>query len=156
MGVPVIELADDLVTKLGTETGFTFERRVAPFFSKADVSGGKWIVLPAGDTQDVRGRKVDVSTLTVDVGYQEDLPDKTNDEPDPLNNKTWFDANMQKLEDVKDLFRGEGNLRLAKFAPSDQFRFQSFTNTPIYRPDLMTDYQIFTAVIRLEFLGEIA
>ena len=155
MGVPVIDLADDLVTKLGTETSHSFERRVAPYFSKDDVEGGKWIVIPAGDTQDIRARKVDVSTLTVDVGYQANLPDKTNAEPDPLNNTTWFDAEMQKLEDVKDLFRGEGSLRHEKFAPSSKFYFQAMTNTPIYRPDLMTDYQIFTAVIRLEFLGEI-
>jgi hypothetical protein len=155
VAVPVIELADDLVTKLGTETGETFERRVTAYFSRDDVSAGKWVVIPAGDETEIKGRMVDSSTLTVDVGYQEALPEKTSSERDPLNNKTWFDARMQKLEDVKDLFRGEGSLRRVAFAPSSEFRFQRMSNTPIYRPDLMTDYQIFTAVVRLEFLGEI-
>ena len=81
------------------------------------------------------------------------MPDKTDDEPDPLENATWFDAVMAKIETVKNAFRGDGNLRQDTFAGG--FQFSTMTNTPIYRPDLMMDFQIFTAVIRFEFVGEI-
>lgn len=156
MAAPVITLADDLVSKLNTQTGYTFERRQAPYLNRSLLTSGKWIVVPAGDSQEIGARKVDKTTLTVDVGYQEALPAKTDAEPDPIENQTFFDDRMSKLEVVKALFRGEGALRNADFNPSSSFVFQSMNNTPIYRPDLMNDHQIFTAVIRLEFLGEIA
>ena len=70
-----------------------------------------------------------------------------------MENKTWFDAVMAKLEEIKNLFRGDGDLRQATFA--DGFQFSTMTNTPIYRPDLIQDFQIFTAVMRFEFVGEV-
>lgn len=153
MAAPVISIADDLVTKLAVATGYTFERRSAPYLSREDVVGGKWFVVPAGDEQVIKARNVDRSTLTIDVAYQEPLPEKSDAYPDPIENLVWFDAVMAKVEDVKNLFRGNGDLRDTRFAT--HFDFFTMTNTPIYRPDLMTDYQIFTAVIRLEFVGEI-
>lgn len=156
MAAPVITLADDLVTNLNTQlSGYNFERRVGPYLKKSEIASGKWIVVPAGDEQEIRARQVDRSTLTVDVAYQEPLPDTTDAQPNPIENLPWFDANMAKIDAVKALFRGEGAFRNMAFDPNGEFILQSMTNTPIYRPDLMQDHQIFTAVIRLEFAGEI-
>lgn len=153
MAAPVLTLTDDLISKLATATGYTFTRRVSPFLKREQIVGGKWIAIAAGDEQAIRAREVDRTTLTIDIAYQEPLPDKTDAQPDPLENKTWFDAAMAKLENVKNQFRGDGDLRQASFAGG--FQFATMTNTPIYRPDLMMDFQIFTAVIRFEFTGEI-
>lgn len=157
MAAPVITLADDLLAALNDDnnTPYTFERRVGPYLKKEDVAAGKWIVVPAGDVGTIRAREVDRSVLTIDVGYQEALPEKSTAQPNPLENLPWFDERMARLEVVKALFRGQGDLRNAKFDPDAEFVFQSMENSPIYRPDLMQDYQIFTAVIRLEFAGEI-
>ena len=153
MAAPVITLTDDLIAKLETETGYTFTRRISPYLKREQITGGKWIAVATGDEQVIKAREVDRSTLTIDIAYQEPLPDKTDDEPDPLENATWFDAVMAKIETVKNAFRGDGNLRQDSFAGG--FQFSTMTNTPIYRPDLMMDFQIFTAVIRFEFVGEI-
>lgn len=157
MAAPVITLADDLLAALNDDdnTPYTFERRVGPYLKKEDVAGGKWIVVPAGEVGAIRAREVDRTVLTVDVGYQEALPEKTAEQPNPLENLPWFDERMSRLEVVKALFRGSGDLRNTRFDPGGEFVLQSMENTPIYRPDLMTDYQIFTAVVRLEFAGEI-
>lgn len=153
MASPVIDLAISLISDLQTQTGLTFTRRIAPYLKREDITGGKWIVIVAGDEQETAGRHIDRSTLTVDVAYQEPLPEKTDAQPNPLENLSWFDVTMAKVEDVKNLFRGNGPLRDAAY---DGLVFFRMINTPIYRPDLHVDYQIFTSVVRLEFVGEIA
>ena len=153
MAAPAITLTDDLITELETATGYTFTRRISPYLKREDIAGGKWLAVATGDEQAIKAREVDRTTLTIDIAYQEPLPDKTDDEPDPMENKTWFDAVMAKLEEIKNLFRGDGDLRQATFAGG--FQFSTMTNTPIYRPDLIQDFQIFTAVIRFEFVGEV-
>lgn len=153
MTVPVIALADDVAAKLATENGFTFERRVAPYLEREQVVEGKWIVIAAGDTQSIKARQVDGTTLTVDVAYQVAAPEVTDAEPDPIENADWFAAAMQLVETVKNCFRGEGELRDAAFAGG--FAFATMTNNPIYRLDMLINYEIFTAVVRLEFVGEI-
>lgn len=154
MSAPTIELAKELITQLELHTEYDFERRVAPYLKRPDVVGGKWIVIASGDSQARRGRKVDLSTLTIDIAYQEALPDKTTANPNPLENLTWFDATMAKVESLKNLFRPGGELHEHVFATGDAI-FQSMENAPLYRPDLHVDYQIFTSVVRLEFLAEI-
>jgi hypothetical protein len=86
------------------------------------------------------------------VAYQEPLPDKTDAQPNPLENMVWFDATMAEVEPVKNLYRGGGPLRDTVY---DGLQFARMLNTPIYRPDLHIDHQIFTSVVRLEFVGEI-
>lgn len=154
MAAPIVELADDLVSKLATATGYTFARRMGPYLQRDDLDdGGRWIVVAAGDEQTAKARQVDRSTLIVDVAYQEALPESTDAAPNPLENLSWLDARMERVENVKNAFRGEGSLRDADW-PGDLV-FVRMTNSPIYRPDILTDYQIFTAVIRLEFVGEL-
>ena len=153
MPAPVLTLTDDLISKLATATGYTFTRRISPFLKREQIIGGKWIAIAAGDEQAIEAREVDRTTLTIDIAYQEPLPDKSDLQPDPLENKTWFDAVMAKIENVKNQFRGDGDLRQTAYAGG--FQFSTMTNTPIYHPDLMMDFQIFTAVIRFEFTGEI-
>lgn len=155
MAAPIVELTNDVAAKLATATGFTFTRRISATFNKTELAGGKWSVLSAADIQASKAKQVDRSTLTVDVAYQEPLPEKTEAYPDPRENLEWFDSRMVLLETVKSLFRGGGALRNARYAPGTAFAFQSMEHSPIYRPDLMNDESIFTSAIRLEFFGEI-
>ena len=163
MASPIITLADNLKTKLEANTSFTFTRRNAPYFKREDVEDGKWIIVAAGDEQAIRARNVDRSTLIVDVAYQETMPDKTDANPDPSENMTFFDNRMLLVEEVKNLFRGGGPLRNTTFDAGNlnalnqaiPVYFQSMSNSPIYRPDMIRDYQIFTSVVRLEFAGEL-
>lgn len=153
MANPVITLADDLKTTLAAETGYTFERRVAPYWERKQVSVGKWVVIPATKETEIKARAVDRTRIAIDVAYQQALPESTDSQPDPIENHPWFDANMAKIETVEALFRPGGNLREHLFALG--FYFQSLENNPIYRPDLLQDYQIFTSVVRITFDGEI-
>lgn len=155
MAAPIITLAAELKTQLESAIGGTFERRNAPYFRRDDIEDGKWIIVAAGDEQTIRSRIADRSTLTIDIAYQEALPDKTDANPDPTENHTWFDDKMAKVEAVKNLFRAGGNGPLRDYQWGNGLYFQTMTNSPIYRPDMMQDYQIFTSVIRLTFVGEI-
>jgi hypothetical protein len=59
VAAPIIELAKSLIIDLADETGYTFERRVAPYLKREQVIGGKWIVIAAGDEQEMAGRHGD-------------------------------------------------------------------------------------------------
>lgn len=152
MAAPILELADEVKSQLATATGYAFTRRNKPFVKRDDIVDGKWFVVPAGEETATAARQVDKSTLTVDVAYQRALPAPSTDNPDPAENQTWFDNEMAIVENVKNCFRPEGSLRDASFL---EFKFLRMTNTPIYRPEHLHEYAIFTAVIRLEFVGEI-
>ena len=156
MAAPIITLVAELKTQLEFYVGGTFERRNAPYFKREQVTAGKWIIVPAADEQAIRSRAGDRSTLTIDVAYQQALPDKTDANPDPTENHSWFDARMATVEAVKNLFRGGGQGPLRNRVWTSSFYFQTMENAPIYRPDMIQDYQIFTSVIRLTFAGELA
>jgi hypothetical protein len=152
MAAPIIELADEVAEQLAAATGFAFERRVGPYLRREDLEAGRWIVVPAGESTVRKARYVDQATLTVDVAYQRALPDATDGQPDPVENLPWFDAVMADVEIVKSCWRPGGLLRELSLVGFD---FSSMANTPIYTPQLLSDYQIFTSVVRLEFTGEI-
>lgn len=153
MTVPIIVLRDDVRTQIQNDAGITIENRRAPYLSAADVASGKWILVTAGDDQAIAGRQVDRTTLTIDLAWQIKLPDKSATVSNPLEDEDFFESQMQAVETVKNLFRGGGTLRDTRF--SGGFDFLRFTNSPIYRPDMLIEHQIFTSVIRLEFLGEV-
>jgi hypothetical protein len=153
MPAPVIALRDAVADALAAElTPATFEKRWVAYMKRADVAEGKWVVTPAGDDRTTAAKAVVKSNLVVDVIWQIALPDSTDTALDPLTNNAWFHEQMDRIETVKELFATDGDLRDEQFAGFD---FLKLTNSPIYRPDLLTDYQIFTSVVRLEFLGEV-
>ena len=153
MPAPVIELRDAVADALNVALApSSFEKRWVAYLKRKDVEEGKWLVTPAGDDRITAAKAVVKSNLVVDVIWQISLPDSTDAAPDPLQNDAWFTAQMDRIETVKELFATDGDLRDEQFAGFDFFRL---TNSPIYRPDLLTDYQIFTSVVRLEFLGEV-
>ena len=153
MSSPVITLADDLVSRLGTATGYSFVRRNGPYLKASDVVDQCWLVVPASQTQAIVGRQVDRCVLGCDVALQIALPEPTDLEPSPMENQAWFDEQMDAIERVIRCFRQNGSLRNVEFAGG--LFFQSMTNQPIYRPDLLIDQQMFISVVRLEFAGEI-
>jgi hypothetical protein len=156
--IPVFDLRDAVADQIAAAIGTPVEKRIVAYTKRADVRTGKWIATAAGEETIIVGRSVDESTLTIDVGYQIALPESTADYPDPMENTPWFAEQMAAVESVKLLFRGEtddheaGALRDADFSGMS---FVRLTNGPIYRPDLLIDFQIFTSVIRLEFIGEV-
>ena len=150
---PIIEVRNAVADALETALpAITFEKRFVGYLKRADVTIGKWLVTPAGDERKTAARDVVLSTAVVDVIWEIALPESTDTYPDPLGNTTWFDTQMQAVETVKDLFATDGQLRYSSFAG---FGFVRLSNNPIYRPDLLTDYQIFTSIVRLELLGEV-
>jgi len=153
MSVPAIVLLDDVIAKVGTELSITIERRVAPYFRRDQMTGGKWIGMIGTELLEIVARQVDRVTIGLVLAYQEPTPDKTAANPNPAENKTWFDARLQKIEDVKNLFRGEGQLRDSTF--SGGMHFAGFENSPLYDPQLLYDKQIFQSVIVMEFAGEV-
>jgi hypothetical protein len=153
MTTPIIEVRNAVADALHAAfPAITFEKRFVGYLKRADVIEGKWLVTPAGDDRANAAKVVVKSTAFVDVIWQIALPESTDAFPDPLENTTWFDAQMQAVETVKELFATDGELRDVDFAG---FQFLRLSNNPIYRPDLLTDYQIFTSVVRLELLGEV-
>lgn len=152
MPTPIIELADEVAAQLTSASGYAFERRNGPYLKRDDLKTAKWLVVAAGDEDEVKGRGVNKTTLTVDVAYQIELPESTDQYPDPVENRPWFDTQMATVENIKSYFRPDGTLRDESFLG---FYFSTMRNSPIYQRELLIDYQIFTAVIRLEFVGEV-
>lgn len=151
MTAQVVTLATALITELAT-AGKTATRRYVPFFEANEVADGKWFVMAA--TEEVqKKRAIDLETHAVDVAYQRALPGSQAGAENPLENNTFLDACMAEVETVKALFREGGSLS-AKDIGSKKWVVVRMSNSPIYRPDLLLENQIFTSVIRLEFLAQ--
>lgn len=148
--IPAIEVAKALGPAIETALSITIERRYSPYFNREDVKNGKYLIIASGEDRAAK-RGIDLLELTVDVGYQVALPAPTEAYPDPANNLPWSDAELEKLQSIKELFEDGGELRDAEFAGAT---FLRMTNTPLFRPDLMRDNEIFTSVIRFEFRTE--
>ena len=50
-------------------------------------------------------RRIDILKLSIVLAYQLKLPDASPDYRDPLKNTPFFDGCMEKVEDIKALFR---------------------------------------------------
>lgn len=147
MSVPVIDVAIALKAAIEGALSITVERRYSAYFDPGQVRDGKYLLVTSGEDTDAK-RGIDLLDLTVDVGYQIALPVPTESEPDPANNLTWADGQMAKVQAIKQLFRAGGSLRDSDFAGATYLRM---TNSPIFRPEMLRDNQIFTSVLRLEF-----
>lgn len=148
-----IQVAEALRSAIATALGVTVERRYTAYFDKQDVVAGKYLVV--GAASELEGKRgIDQLTIGVDIGYQRSLPEPTGDWPDPKNNIPWLDAESNKVQAIKDLFAagdelsGEGPLRSMNFAGATYLRW---SNSPLYRPDLLLNNSIYTSVIRCEF-----
>jgi hypothetical protein len=148
-----IQVAEALRSAIATALGVTVERRYTAYFDKQDVEGGKYLVV--GAATELEGKRgVDQLTIAIDVGYQRALPAPTEAQPDPSNNIAWLDAESEKVQAIKNLFAagdelgGEGALRSMDFAGATYLRW---TNSPLYRPDMLLNNSIYTSVIRCEF-----
>jgi hypothetical protein len=144
--VPAIQVGEALATAISGALSITIERRYSPYYNRSDVSAGKYLYIASGEDRDAK-RGLDILELTVDVGYQIGLPEPTEAYPDPANNLPWADAQLAKVQAIKELFEDEGDLRDADFAGATYLRM---TNTPLFRPELLRDNEIFTSVIRFE------
>lgn len=145
--VPAIEIAKELAAAVSAALSITVERRCSPYFNREQVKDGKYLIIPSAEDRTAK-RGVDLLELSVDIGYQIALPEPTEAQPDPANNLPWADSQLEKVQAIKELFQDDGDLRDASFAGAT---FLRMTNTPLFRPDLMRDNEIFTSVIRFEF-----
>lgn len=132
------------------------ERRYVAYFEKEDVVDGRYLIV-AAESEHQEKRSVAHEQVEVDVLYQRALPAPTPEYKEPKHNVPWLDEQAGKLSAITDLFqppnevRPEGVLRGQKFAGAS---FLSWSNSPIYRPDMLRDYSIFTAVARFTFRVE--
>ena len=148
--VPVVELAKALKTELDSALGVDFQRVYAPFMSAEDCATDTYLIM--ANTEEISTkRRIDILKLSIVLAYQLKLPDASPDYRDPLKNTPFFDGCMEKVEDIKALFREGGALNEKSIS---NCVFQSISNSPIYRPDFVVDYQIFTSEIKLDFLSE--
>lgn len=150
MPTPIVELAKALKTRLDTALSVTFERAYVPFLNREDVEDGKYILMASSEDTTTR-RLVDTDKASIVVAYQKALPDSTTAYPDPLKNIPFFDDCMEKVEAMKALFREGGALNLVDLYG---YVYLSQSNVPLYRPDFILDYQIFTSEVRLDFIRE--
>lgn len=149
MTAPIVSLASAVITAINNAASKSLVRRYVPFYKSSDVENGVWFVMAA--TEDTtKKRAVDINRLSVDVAYQKALPKSQQGAENPLENNAFLDACMNEVESVKALYREGG--ALADSALVNRWAFQGMSNNPIYRPDLMLENQIFTSVIRLDFL----
>jgi hypothetical protein len=151
-----IQVAEALRSAIATALGVAVERRYSAYYDKQAVVDGKYLVV--GASSELEGKRgIDQLLIAIDVGYQRALPDPTESQPDPLGNITWLDAESEKVQAIKDLFAAGdelspgGSLRNMDFAGATYLRW---TNSPLYRPDLLLNNSIYTSVIRCEFRVE--
>jgi hypothetical protein len=161
---PAVLIADMLVGRLkALLSGVISTRRYSGYLDKDAVRTGKYVVVPAGEEFEGK-RGVDHRVISIDVAWQIALPRPTEANKDPLENRVWIDEQMGRIEAIKRLFAAEaevydpittqyttvtqGPLRDYNFAGAN---FLRWSNSPLWRPDLMRDNSIFTSVVRLEF-----
>lgn len=150
MSVPVVELAKALKTELDAALGVEFQRAYAPFLSAEECATDTYLILASAEEITTK-RRVSSSKLSIALAYQLKIPNVTPSEPNPLKNLDFFDGCMEKVEAIKALFREDGALFEKDVSGCV---FQAISNSPIYRPDFIVDYQIFTSEIKLDYLSE--
>ena len=150
MSEPIIQLADALTTELSTQLAVTVARRYSPYMKTAELVEPKWLLVIAGDDTDSAKRNIVDAELAIDVCLQAAHPDRT-DRDDEAIDVDWCDQCVADLGRLKDLFRPGGALRNARIANCD---FRRYENSPIFRPDLLLEYGIFTGVVRLIYTFE--
>lgn len=153
MTAPIVALTTALITAINMAGSKSVVRRYVRFYAAKDLpDNGQWFAI--GIEEDfTKKRRTDIVKLSVDVGFQRGLPDASEDYPDPLTNLPFLDACMAEVESVKALFREGGALAEAEIG--NKWVFESMSQSPIYRPELLVENQIFTSVIRLTFLTEL-
>lgn len=145
--VPVVELAKALKTELDTALSVTFQRVYAPFLNAEECASDTYLIM--ANSEDISPkRRIDVLKLSIVLAYQLKLPNATAEYRDPLKNIPFFDACMEKVEAIKALFREGGALNEKEIS---NCVYLSMSNSPIYRPDFIVDFQIFTSEIKLDF-----
>lgn len=147
MTAPIIDLTNAVVLAINAY-GKAMTRRYVHFRSANDVALGQWFAMAATE-EIVKKRLVDTVKYNVDIAYQRALPSGD----DPLGNTAFLDACMEEVESVKALFREGCNIADEEFGAN--WVFLGMTNSPIYRPEMLLENQIFTSVIRLEFLAQL-
>jgi hypothetical protein len=148
----ILELADALRTAIQTLTTRVVTRRYVPFFSAEEVKDGKWFVMVA--EEDPRSkRNIDSPLLSIDLAYQQSLPESTEENPgDPVDDNSIMDPMLEEVKTIQALFDEGGLLRDAERL--GRFVLQSHRPTTLYRQDWLYEYGIFISVIRLEFFDE--
>jgi hypothetical protein len=153
---PILDLAETLRTRLSAELSFflgtvtTVERRYAPYLTAEELEVPKWILMAKDEEVARQARGLAPGELSIDVAYQAALPPLSDREGIFIDTPT-IDAMVEKVGKLKDLFRPGGSLRDERLADSE---FRRYTNSPIYRPDLLVANGIFTSVVTLVYFHE--
>lgn len=148
----IVSLADGIAAAIAANTTppRTVTRRYVPYFDAKEVENGKWFVMVAEEEPRI-SRHVDSPRLTIDLAYQQALPEPTDAVPDPLNDLPTMDALSNEVEVIKSLFAENGVLRRKPIADCV---LQTYRRSPLYRQDFLYEMGIFFSVIRLEYFLE--
>lgn len=151
MADKIVELAAALETRLEAELGIAIDRVYAPIFDPAALASARWLLMVAElDTSNER-RELSDASLAVDLALQQALPDPDARDGDAIP-ADWCDARLADVAAVRALFDPGGSLRDEWLADCE---FKRYSQSPLYRPDLLLNHGIFTAVLRLFFYYEL-
>jgi hypothetical protein len=141
MAAVVLEIADAMVTALQAATlsmGFTAARDYAPVTEANDLADLRLTVVPRELTLVAASRAKDEFDYVVDVAIQRrvevDIP--------------TLDPYMRLAEEVLDLFRMQ---RLSYGTGGDYAQCVAAQHNPIYIPEHLREFRVFTSVVSLTF-----
>lgn len=147
---PILQLRDALADELSSLLGIHVEKVYAPYLEPEELREPHWLLVLADEETENHRRGLLDGEFSLDLALQHAHPD-AEDRDERSIDTAWCDSRVAKLGLAKDLFRPGGALRSKTLAGCD---FRRYSNTPIYRPDLLLENSIFTGVIRLIYYHE--
>jgi len=138
MASVVIEIADAVTAALNAASlsqTFVAERAYVPVHELKDLVDLKVTVVPASLSMVTLSRRDDDFDYVIDIGIQKRI----------ANTTAGIDPFMTLAEEIVDLFRG------VKLTGYETALCVAAANAPIYSPQHIDEYHLFTTVISLTF-----
>lgn len=143
---PIIPLRSAIVGLL-IGMGKSASSRYSPVLERKQLIPAKWFVALQGD-EIKETNLTDRRDFIIDVVYQHGLPDPTDEDPIPLENLAWLDAQINEVDSFRALFREDGELRGVELANCVAIEL---VDMALYLPNHLIDHSIFTSLTRIKF-----
>lgn len=150
----MIDLFRDLTTRLSAELGATVDRRYMPRNNVEDLDTTKISIYIEATEREEVARQIDVERFTFGIAVQRAVGDSialdSNSQPvlDGIDNLAVGDEVLNRMEDIKDLFRADGVLRFEQIAGCS---FLEMVHEPPYEPIALLAMGIYTAILDVTY-----
>lgn len=151
MSRELVQLRTAVATAISAALEISIEEVHIPHFDANDVQEETWIAAVGSDELSANRRTIAENELAIDIALQHAHP-KRAQRDDPEFDTNWIDGRINRLGDVKDLFKPGGALRDQVLIGSAEF--QRYENSPVFVDDLLFENRIFTGVVRLIYTHE--